>query len=333
MGFMAEIAQLWFAPGGTTEDYFDLSSALTAANRKQYHQVSKRGRPLCYDVTVEHKEASAAGADVSWMTAPNNWTVRNAVVKLSAAWKHQLKEAGIRQRDVSKYGRRLRLAFDKGMSTSGTGAMYGVCSPVGRSVSDGSNVELFEDYTTPAGDTVTYEGANEFTRLAIPDEVGAGDSVEMNTALLGYSESVGGNAYFGVVDEYLGSRGGVTDKPDSASQTPDATNLLQTLFSSTQPSTDEVIEAIEDYQEYRPYADGQLDATATPPTASKLCETATYHGKTSAGFVAEVPSPAAAVPHPNANFVSMKCPLGLIKTEGIANKAQFKITVHAIYEM
>ncbi len=34
MGFMAEIAQLWFAPGGTTEDYFDLSSALTAANRK-----------------------------------------------------------------------------------------------------------------------------------------------------------------------------------------------------------------------------------------------------------------------------------------------------------
>jgi len=322
---------LIFNVTSSAENYIDLSSALTAANRRQHHQVTSKGVPLVYDVFVEHLDGGTAGTAVQYLTAPNNWTVRNAVVKMSAAWKHQLKEAGIRARDISKYGRRIRIPLDEGMSAHGDGTMYDIMTPIGISVSDASQNDLFEAYKTPAGVTVTYEGANEFTRVAIPDEDGAGDSSEMNLALLGYSDAVGANNYFGVVDEYLGSRGGITDKPDSSSQTPDPLNMLQSMFSSTQPSTDEVIEAIEDYQEYRPYADGENDATATPPTASKLCDTAHFAGKTAALYAPDTSS-AAAFSGPS-NSINLLCPLGLIKINGTANKDIFKVTVRAVYEM
>jgi len=327
----SEVGQFIFNVTASNETYIDLSSAMTAANRKQYHQVNRKGVPLCYEVFLEHMVGATAGATVSYLTAPNNWTVRNAVVKMSAAWKHQLKEAGIRMRDISKYGRRIRIPLDKGMSASGTGSMYDVMTPIGAKVSDGGIVELFEDYKTPAGDTVTYELANEFTRVAIPDELGAGDSVEMNLSLLGFSEAIGGNAYFGVVDEYLGSRGGIPDKPDSASQTPDPLNFLQTMFSSTQPSTDEVIEAIEDYQEYRPYPDGENDATASPTTASNLCDTAQYGGVTAASYAPDT-SGGAALSGPG-DSVHLLCPLGLIKINSTANKDTFRVTIRAIYAM
>ncbi len=316
---------------GAGETYIDLSSALTAANRKQYHQVTRKGVPLVYDVFVEHVTGATPGNICTYLTASNNWTVRNAVVKMSAAWKHQLKEAGIRMRDISKYGRRIRIPLDENMSAAGTGSMSDVLTPIGLKVSDGGIVELFEDYKTPAGTTVTYGAANEFTRVAIPDELGGGDSAEMNLALLGFSDVVGANNYFGVVDEYLGSRGGITDKPDSSSQTPDPLNMLQSMFSSTQPSTDEVIEAIEDYQEYRPYADGELDATAIPPTASNLCDTAHHGGQTAASYAPDT-SGGTAFSGP-AGAINLLCPLGLLRIDGTANKDIFRITVRAVYEM
>ena len=320
-----------FRVTSAVENYIDLSSALTAANRKQHHQVTGKGVPLVYDCFVEQVAGATAGGQVQYFTAPNNWTTRNAVVKMSAAWKHQLKAAGIRMRDISKYGRRIRIAFDKGMSSSGTGSMYDTIPPTGYQVSDDAIIELFETYTTSAGDVVSYNGANEFTRVAIPDELGAGDSVEMNLALLGYSEAIAGNAYFGVMDEYLGSRGGITDKPDSSSQTPDALNFLQSMFSSTQPSTDEVIGAIEDYQEYRPYADGNLDASATPVTVSSLCDTAHDAGETSASYSPDT-ALGAAFTGPGSSL-NILAPLGLLKIKGTANKDVFRITVRAVYEM
>ncbi len=315
---------------GASENYIDLSSALTAANRKQFHQVTRKGVPLVYDILVEHLVGAAPGDSVTYLTAPNNWTVRNAVVKMSAAWKHQLRAAGIRARDISKYGRRIRIALDAGMSQASTGYMIDHMTPIGHKVTDGGIVELFEDYVTPAGTTVYYESANEFTRVAIPDEAGAGDSVEMNLALLGFSDAIAGNAYFGVVDEYLGSRGGITDKPDSSSQTPDALNYLQSMFSSTQPSTDEVIQAIEDYQEFRPYADGTNDASASPVTVSNLCITATFGGSTAAAYAPIGDAAGFAGP---ADSINLLCPLGVLKINSTGNKDLFKITVRAVYEM
>ena len=329
MGQHTKVTTLLFRTTTAGETYVDLSSAMTATNRNQYHQFTRKGVPLCYEVTIEPIVGSTAGALVQVITANNNWTVRNACVKTSAAWKKQLKDAGIRMKDLSKYGRRLRIPLDAGMSAAGTGAMVDDMAPYGASIVDGSVLDVFEDYTTPAGDSVTYSGTAEFTRFAIPAEDGSGDpidSVEMNLALLGFSGSVAANNYFGVV-EYLGSRGGIIDEPASAQQTPDADNLLQMMFSSRQSSTEEIIEAVEDFQEFRPYPDGENDASATPPTASNLPILAMDWG-----FVM---SPVALSGDVGTAVTSLtiKAPLGLIKFKGNGNKDAFRITVHAIYEM
>ena len=321
---MSEQKRLYFQVTSDAEPYIDLSSALTAANRKQHHQVSRKGVPLCYDVTLTFIECAAATQLRDVVTLPNNWTVRNAVVKTSAAWKKQLKDAGIRMKDLSKYGRRLRIPFQSAQSSSGVGTMANTMHPFGWDITDNTDRELFEQYVTPAGDNVSYDIAGEFTRFAIPDKDG-GDSVEMNLAMLGYSGAVVANNYFGVLDEYLGSRGGVIDEPASAQQTPDADNLLQTMFSSTQPSTDEVIEAVEDYQEFRPYADGELDATATPPTVSSLCTTASSNGK----IYASADLAASSVPR----SIRLQVPMGLMKIITSVNKDHFRVDVHSIYEM
>ncbi len=329
MGQHTKVSTLLFRTTVSNETYIDLSSAMTAANRNQYHQFTRKGVPLCYEVTIEPIVGSAPSAIVQVITANNNWTVRNACVKTSAAWKKQLKDAGIRMKDLSKYGRRLRIPLDKGMSTSGTGALADDLVPYGTSVADGSVLDLFEQYTTPAGDVVNYSNSAEFTRFTIPDEAG-GDSVEMNLALLGFSESVSANNYFGVVDEYLGSRGGIIDEPASGQQTPDAANLLQRMFSSAQPSTDEIIESVEDYQEFRPYPDGENDATATPPTASNLPLLAMDWGFVMAPVASDTTSGGVAQA---VTSLTIKAPLGLIRFKGNANKDAFRITVHAIYEM
>ena len=74
---MAQIAQkrLYFKIGATstTENdigdvYLDIAAALTAVNRKQYHQVTAKGDPLCYTVTISDVRTSK-GLHVC--TAPN----------------------------------------------------------------------------------------------------------------------------------------------------------------------------------------------------------------------------------------------------------------------
>jgi hypothetical protein len=320
-----EETSLYFTTTANSETYIDLSSALTTVNRKQYHQFTRKGIPLCYEVTI-HQIITNGDQITLVLVAPNTWTTRNACVKTSAAWKKQLRDAGIKLKDLSKYGRRLRIPFDAGMSAAADGGLSDHYPPRGWDVTDSAVENLFESYTAPDGTIVSYSDAAEFTRFVIPDEAG-GDSVEMNLALLGYSGSVTANNYFGVIDEYLGSRGGVTDTPDSGQQTPDADNLLQRMFSSAQPSTDEIIEALDEFQEYRPYPDGELDATASPPTVTNLACAATVAGSLQ-GYRSRADGTAGA-PH----SITMKCPLGLIKLNNSTNKDEFIVTVHAIYEM
>jgi hypothetical protein len=329
MGSHTEEGVLLFETTTNGESYIDLSSAMTAVNRKQYHQFTRKGVPLCYHVTI-HQEITNGDAISQIQVAPNTWTTRNACVKTSAAWKKQLKDAGIKMKDLSKYGRRLRIPLDPGMSSSGTGTLADYFEPKQFEIVDSALESAFETYTAPDGTGVSYSTSAEFTRFAIPAEDGSGDpldSVEMNLSLLGYSGSVAANNYFGVVDEYLGSRGGIIDTPSSGQQTPDADNLLQMMFSSRQSSTEEIIDAVADFQEHRPYPDGELDATASPPTASNLACLSTVAGYIQ-GYRSRADGTAGAP-----RSVTFKAPLGLIKILGSANKDQWVVTIHAIYEM
>ena len=49
---MAEQLRLFFEMQVEGDQYVDLAACLTAANRKQYHQVKKDGTPLCYAFTI-----------------------------------------------------------------------------------------------------------------------------------------------------------------------------------------------------------------------------------------------------------------------------------------
>jgi hypothetical protein len=317
---------LTLAAGTGNAEYIDLSSALTAVNRKQYHQTSRDGTPLCYRATVTFTESAADSNRIEVITATNNWTTRNAVKKMAAAWKKQLKDAGIRMKDLGTYARRLRIPLTAAMSTSGAGSMDKTQEPQQWNLTDNAFATAFQTYTTADGEAISYASAGEFTRIAIPDEAG-GDSVEMNLALLGHSDVIGANNYFGVIDEYLGSRGGVIDEPGSSQQLPESDNLMQTLFSSTQPSTDEVIEALEDFQDYRPYNDGDLDSSASPVTKSNLAELGTFHGKLAPQ------NPFAATNSATDNSITVDAPLGLMMFKGAVNKGIYTIRVHSIYEM
>lgn len=322
---------LTLASGTGDATYIDLSSALTAVNRKQYHQTARDGTPLCYRATITFTEAAGDGSRSDVITAVNGWTTRNAVKKMAAAWKQQLKDSGIKMSDLGTYSRRLRIPLTSDMSKASNGQMENTMEPQQWNYDHETAAQLgtaFETYTTAAGDVVSYEDSGEFTRVAIPDEVtGTGDSVEMNLKLLGESDSIATSAYFGVIDEYLGSRGGVIDEPGSSQQLPESDNLMQTLFSSTQPSTDEVIDAIEDYQDYRPYNDHFLDSSALTPTKTDLCAKATNHGRIAPQ------NPFAATNSATDNSITVDAPLGLIQLTGAVNKNIYTIRVHSIYEM
>ena len=81
------------------DQYVDLAACLTAANRKQYHQVKKDGTPLCYAFTISSVNGNNSKTG-KVATVANSWTTRNAVKMAAIGWKKQLSHAGVRIRDL-----------------------------------------------------------------------------------------------------------------------------------------------------------------------------------------------------------------------------------------
>ena len=115
-GIMAQIAQkrlyFSFAASASQENdvndvYLDIPAALTAVNRKQYHQFTAKGDPLCYTVTVT---GLITDRELKFCTAPNTWTTRNAAKKTAAGWMEQMKNSNIRMSELPTYARRFRCA-------------------------------------------------------------------------------------------------------------------------------------------------------------------------------------------------------------------------------
>ena len=182
-----EIMQNQFFVGtGTeiTDKYVDLAAAATAMNSKQFHQVTKGGEALCYNVSVRQV---AGNKDSFVHTAVNNWRVRNAVKQFSKGWKAQLRHATVKSKDLATYGQRVRLALDSsGFAAGSTGGHSyskldnNLVPCLSHSAGAGTN-PWFVDYTDIAGNTVTYFDANNLTEIAVTDAAGA---VTERTAVL-----------------------------------------------------------------------------------------------------------------------------------------------------
>jgi len=323
--------------GTSTENVIDASSAMTAVNRVQYHQF-KGNTPLNYHMTITCVKGGfkSDGQPAIYVnTLPNTWTMSNSLVKTSAGWKKQLRSAGIKLSDLSTYGRRMRVGYSKAHVEPTTGALKDVLVPMGVVQGEGldSNMEIFPDYTVDdaAGTTVSYESANEVTRLAVPSDSEDTDPVEMNVVALGYNATFTADLDFCVIQNYIQSRGGVTDEPDSASQGPLSTSWLQRFFSAQAPATDEIVEEADDYMNYRPYTD-DVGVRATGGSGTNpLNNLCTYQGTlTSPVSVAGNSTTALQL---GRHSIDVIAPLGLVQLVGIQADDEIIIDVHAITEM
>ena len=314
---MAQIAQkrLYFTfveagsaeANDTADVYLDIPAALTAVNRKQYHQVTAKGDPLCYTVTVK---AIVSTKVLTFCTAANTWTTRNAAKKVAVGWKKQLKNSGIRMSELPTYARRFRCAFEKGAYLDGPNqqSLYNHMVP-----DDCGGKRLFTPYEgqNPADPDISYFNSNEIVMLSIASDANPDEAYRC--ALLGSTDAA--NESFGMIDEYLKSRRNMRADSDPTVEFPDTDGLLNTIFATSESLADDVTEAVDDYNINRPYS--EVDSVGGLTDAAR--------------------SVTGAVVEPSvANFTeTFSAPLGLIKMDGfgLADGDRFIVDVEAVYEM
>ena len=306
MGNMAQIAQkrLYFKIGSasTTENdsddvYLDIAAALTAVNRKQYHQFTKSGDPLCYTVTLT---ALLSSKPLIACTAANTWTTKNAAKKTAVGWRTQLENSNVKMSELPTYAKRFRCGFDSGMVASGAGEQ----SLQNHLVPDGCDgTRLFTPFDAPDGTSITYADSNEIALLELID-----GSDDFKPVLMGVSDP-SSEMSFGMISEYLLSRRNMREESDPTTEFPDSTGLMNTLFAETEVLADDVTKVASEYNIARPYSE------------------ANAYESVMAGYVVE------ATPNYSETF---SAPLGLIKFTGdfaLPEGAEFIVDVEAVYEM
>ncbi|HIA03812.1 MAG TPA: hypothetical protein EYN66_18225, partial [Myxococcales bacterium] len=289
-GLMAQCEQttIYFDHGESVlTSYIDLSSAMTAANRKQYHQVSTDGAALCYRVMV-----TAVKGNWRFEHMTNSFMLCNAVKQTAAGWKAQLRHAGIKLRNLPPYGKRPRFGLETAAITRNRRTDSGVDDVIWENsaltlsplIAPGGN-SFFSPYENVEGVTVHYQSlaagatkddvsANQVSTVTVTD--GAGTQQNEPLVLSG-AYSVGGE--FNVIGEYLRAR---RQTPDTAFDQPGPVSdaAMLNLFSVAEESSDDIIEGIEDTMDYKPYTPdhksnhfdetvqgGQVDSATSATTA------------------------------------------------------------------
>lgn len=303
---------------GEAAGYIDLAAMTTAMNRKQYHQVANSGNPNCYRIRITAMKGSS-----TFQTLQNQFLVCRAVKQVGEGWKAQMRHAGIKLRDLPPYGRRPRFALETAAFDTNT---LGIS---GETMFENSTIHLkpfmdlgisdpfFNNYTATDGKLIKYRHvsgagaicANQVTQVTVTD--GAGAETNEPLVMVGNAGVAG---QFNVITEYLRAR---RQTPDVSIDTPGPTedSAMLNLFSVAEEMSDDIVDAIDDYMDYKPY---------TPDTLAngydKVWDACTVDQTTSATTqwppVSEV----------------IDVPLGLLKIVSSENNT-FSIELLAIYEM
>lgn len=288
----------------------DLAAALTAYNRKQYHQ-TKNLKPLAYHFRAQCVTTGSDADPIVFSTAPNTWTTRNAVTMLGAMYRKQLSSNNLRIGQLPKYGREMRLAlkttYGYDMSTGSDG--FGGSATLDNDNADGLSLiptnaaaeTIFTSYSNTDGATANYYTANDLTVISVPEATADGEPETVVPALVGTSDHDG--QALAVIPEYLASRRNAHDHAEVDHDLPSDTSLLLRIGSAADEHFDDVIDAIEETGDQRPYDEAG---------ANKLC----IQGALMAA----------------GDYCSGVAPLGLISVTGNTD-AKYLITVTAITEM
>jgi len=308
---------------GEEAGYLDLAAVATAMNRKQYHQVANSGNPNCYRIRV-----TAIKGGVTFKTIQNQFLICRAVKQVGEGWKAQMRHAGIKLRDLPPYGRRPRFALDAGGFESNTLGISGETMMENSSVhldpcmDIAASISYFYTYNSTDGKQIRFRhhnqtdviAANQITQVTVTD--GAG--VESNQPLVICGDVA---AEFNVIREYLSAR---RQTPDMSIDTPgpsEDSDMLN-LFSTSEEMSDDIIDAVDDYMDYKPY---------TPDKWSGALGTNlnTYDELFDACSIDQGTTATAQWPYPTE---VIDAPLGLIKLK-TSTDAQFSVELLAIYEM
>lgn len=315
----SEQTTLYFDHGTSSEEddkYIDLAAALTAANRKQYHQVSRDGTALKYIVRITSTKGTTTAH-----TLQNSFMIANATKMTTKGWKAQLRHAGVKLKDLPPYGRRPRFAlaadaFYQNVQDAGTGEFISEISNLHLEpkLSNGGS-DYFVTYTSTDGKSIRYHSANAasttniaanmVTQVVVTDGAGT----ESNVSLV-----MTGTAGFQVINEYLKSR---RQTPDVSIDTPGPAqdSDMLNLFSVAEELSDDIVEGISEYMDWKPY---------TPDTSNNA-----FDELAEAGTVSAVTS--ATIQYPPVTY-DCEVPLGLLKIDH-NQSSSFRIDVLAIHEM
>ena len=286
---------------GTTIS-LDLASMLTSINRKQYHQ-TKNLRPLLYHFRVQG--IAMDSAVMKFGSAANTWTTKNAVVKLGAMYRKQLRDNGISIRQLPRYGRELRLAlavgvgYDHGSGSDGFAGSATLTNTAFPEDIDGATV--FAGYTGSDGTSITQFTANDLTLISVPEMTADGEPETVVVSLTGTSSQDSND--MALIPEYLASRRNTADEFEEDVDFPSDDNLLMRIGATAGEHFDDIIDALEDTGDQRPY--NEAGANQIVPQAI-VCNAGDY--------------------------ASGVAPLGLLEFNGTANQ-EFLIWVTAITEM
>jgi len=305
MGQQSEWTRLRFdQETGTSETaadnvYIDLAACMTVVNRRQYHHTTRNGIPLCYAFVLSSGEP-VLGGTIRLEAIANTWTTRNAVKMTAEAWKAQLKHANIKLRDLPTYGKRLRVGFDR-TGLNGTGAPLDEESWLNNQLYplDVTGTGITGGYTASDGAAISYEHAQEITQVVVDD--GAGNVTTLRVCIGTGSSTAGNTLTFGCIEEFLKAR---RSAPDVDVEPLPTSSLMSTLFATAEELSDDILEAVQDDMEYRPYNETQymVNAAEIMPVA---------HVTSSAGVA----------------------PCGLLRVTPQVAGEMFFIDVVAIYEM
>jgi len=301
--------------------YIDLSSALTAANRKQYHQVSSSGKPYCFSVMV-----TAIKGETTFSGLNSQFLICNAVHQTAKGWKAQMRHGGVKLRDLPSWGRRPRFGLETTQVTENDRSSLGVPDPVFEisklnlqpTISPGG-ANWFSTYSSTDGTdpvTITYTAAttpgvsklsaNQITQVTITDGAGA----ESNVPLI---MTGNGAAEFSVIREYFRARKSQPDVDLSESAAPHSQML--NLFSVAEEMSDDIVDAQEHYMDYKPY---------TPDDQTNVFDDLVEYCQLDSATTATTQYP------PLTSVADV--PLGLLKVNG-ADGNYIRIDVLSIYEM
>lgn len=299
------------------DQYIDLAACLTTANRKQYHQVKKDGTPICYSFTISSVNGNNSKTG-KVATVANSWTTRNAVKMAAIGWKKQLSHAGVRIRDLPTYGKRPRFAYEPAGTTEYTLTSGKKVQGLDLNLEpqNASGAPLFSSYTDAAGDNILFKNANTITTVSVND--GTGTISEEIMCL-----RKAGAANFGVIDEYIDARRN-QDTLDEDTPGPSSDNKMTSLFSVAEEMSDDIIAAVEDYADNRPYSTVDASDEVLVGEFGLVANPGSFGSTPDVFLNPQLPQ-----------SISGEAPLGLLHITGLdhSNQDTFMIDVHAVYEM